>query len=286
MESPMPRLEPNNHALADYQVQFMLVEQQNKKRLLKARLEHDTNKPNDVAIDSNFGFFAQDPSLAREESRPVPQVMTPDHGDQNYKAYQTGADLSAQDGGAETIFALSDEFTYMFSECRSSDVLQILRDNWHHYSQWISGPHMSWQDPEYVVSSAQLKYQIGSYAVKSASSTMPLRETVLPAIDRQLELPDQGSLIPAVEIIDPQDADWRFLGSFGVVTIADVYYYLRCLTVISEQDRADIDQVAYIYHKIQSFYKGSEPAIQYVYCPVQGFEGAKQRSARHFLREN
>ena len=34
----------------------------------------------------------------------------------------------------------------MFHECHTSDILQLLRDNWHHYSQWIDGAHMKWQN--------------------------------------------------------------------------------------------------------------------------------------------
>jgi hypothetical protein len=288
----------SSQTLQDRQIRLMILEQQNKKLLLQARREQDNNKPNEVDLNPGGAqanlpqVYAQ--SQARERQRQAQENFpsftwpkTPIDNDGNYKADQIGADLSAQDGHAKTIFTISDEFIYMFSKCRSSDVLQILRDNWHHYSQWISGLHMSWQDPEFVVSSGKLTYQIGSCAVRSAIRTMPLRETVLPAIDRQLDRRlDQRCLIPAVEIIDPQDANWRFLGSFGVVLIADVHYYLRCLIAISEQDRADIDQVAYIYDKIQSFYRGSEPMIQYVYFPVQGFGGAKQISVRHFLGEN
>ncbi|KAF1839660.1 hypothetical protein BDW02DRAFT_486530, partial [Decorospora gaudefroyi] len=166
---------------------------------------------------------------------------------------------SAQDHDVKVVFTLSDDFIYMFSECQSSDVLQILRENWHHFSRWIDGAHMSWQDREFVASSVELKNRLGSCIVSSASGTVPLRETILPAIDPRL---DDGCIIPALDIMTPQHADWRLLGSVGVVLTADVHYYLRCLISISEHDHADIDHVAYIYDKIQSFYRVHEPIIR------------------------
>ena len=48
------------------------------------------------------------------------------------------------------IFSLSDEFNFMFRECNSSDVLQLFRDNWHHYSRWIDGVHMKWQSTDFM----------------------------------------------------------------------------------------------------------------------------------------
>jgi len=182
-------------------------------------------------------------------------------GWQHNEIHRDGDEPLAQDNQASTIFTLSEEFTYMFNECQPQDVLHILKDNWHHYSQWIDGVHMSWQDPGFVASCDQLKQSLGSCKVRSGSGTIPLRETVLPGLDRQL---DQGTPIPAVEIRDPQHTNWKPLGFFGVILVADIHYYVRCLIAIAERAHADIDHVAYIYEKIQSFYSGNEQVIQCV----------------------
>lgn len=210
------------------------------------------------------------------------QPNSPGPHNQFQNAAETEVNLPAQDKHVRTIFTLSDEFVYMFEACLSSDVLHILKDNWHHYSQWIDGAHMSWQVPEFLASSGQLKDRVGSCKVVSASGTVPLRETVLPAIDRQL---DQGVPIPAVEIMNPQHTDWKLLGSFGVILLPDVRYYLRCLVAISAQGHTDIDHVAYIYERIQSFYRENEAMLQYVFCLYYELAGAKQGSARLFLRQ-
>ncbi|KAF1996938.1 hypothetical protein P154DRAFT_607356 [Amniculicola lignicola CBS 123094] len=164
----------------------------------------------------------------------------------------------AQVSDTEDTFALSEEFTFMFRECHSSDILQLLKDNWHYYSQWIDGVHMKWQDPSFLDSSLQLKSKIGACLVQSAKGSLPLQDTVLPTIDRQL---DEGRLIPAVEITDPQHPEWTLLNYFGVIMKPDIHYYLRCLIAISDEPVPDVDNVAYIYEQIQARYKDNEELI-------------------------
>jgi hypothetical protein len=168
---------------------------------------------------------------------------------------------SAPVADAEMKFSLSEEFTFMFRECNSSDVLQLLRDNWHHYSQWIDGAHMKWQNTDFLESSTQLRNSLAACLVQSAKGFLPLQETVLPMIDRQL---DEGCLIPAVDIKDPQHPEWALLSYFGVIMKGDIHYYLRCLIAISEEHCPDLDSIAYIYEQIQARYKENETLIRYV----------------------
>ncbi|KAF2812279.1 uncharacterized protein BDZ99DRAFT_518138 [Mytilinidion resinicola] len=164
----------------------------------------------------------------------------------------------ARVGDTEKTFALSEEFTFMFRECHSSDVLQLLKDNWHYYSQWIDGVHMKWQDADFLDSSSQLKNSIGACLVQSAKGSLSLQDTVLPTIDRQL---DEGRLIPAVVIMDPQHPEWTLLNYFGVIVKPDIHYYLRCLIAISDEPVPDVDNVAYIYEQIEARYKENEELI-------------------------
>jgi hypothetical protein len=158
-------------------------------------------------------------------------------------------------------FSLSDEFSFMFRECSSSDVLHLLRDNWHHYSRWIDGGHMKWQSIEFIESSTQLKKSIAACLVQSARGPLPLQETVMPTIDPQL---DEGRLIPAVYINQPSHPEWLMLSYFGVIMKGDVHYYLRCLIAISDEHCPDIDSVTYIYEQIQARYKDNEEIVRYV----------------------
>ena len=175
---------------------------------------------------------------------------------------------SASTSDAEKTFSLSEEFTFMFRECHSSDVLQLLRDYWHHYSQWIDGAHMKWQDTGFLDSCTQLRNDLRSCLVESAKGPLPLQETVLPMIDPQL---DHGRLIPALDIQDPQHPEWTLLNYFGVIIKGDIHYYLRCLIAISEEPRPDVENVAYIYEEIQARYKENEELIRYVSHGLSGF---------------
>jgi hypothetical protein len=167
----------------------------------------------------------------------------------------------APDADTKKTFALSEEFTFMFRECHTADILQLLRDNWHHYSLWIDGAHMKWQNTDFLASSTQLRNSLGACIVQSAKGPLPLQETVLPMIDPHL---DEGCLIPAVDIKDPQLPEWTLLSYFGVIIKGDIHYYLRCLFAISEEHSPDVDSVAYIYEQIQARYKGNEELIRYV----------------------
>jgi len=167
---------------------------------------------------------------------------------------------STTGGDAEKTFNLSEEFAFMFRECHSSDVLQLLRDNWNHYFQWIDGAHMKWQNNGFLESSTKLRNSLGAYLVQSAKGSLPLQETVLPMIDPQF---DEGRLIPAVDIKEPQHPEWTLLSYFGVIIKADIHYYLRCLISISGEHCPDVDSVAYIYEQIQARYKENEGLIGY-----------------------
>jgi hypothetical protein len=157
-------------------------------------------------------------------------------------------------------FVLSEEFEFLFLHCDSSEILQLLRDEWYYYSQWIDGSHMAWQDPEFLVACNQLKARLADFSVQSAKGQLPLRELVLPTADADLD--DRCSL-PSIRISNPRHTGWNFLQVFGVVVEPNVHYYLRCLTAIAEEQHSDADNVVYIYEKLQSHWRGNSDVIRY-----------------------
>lgn len=167
---------------------------------------------------------------------------------------------NAEAARAAIIFDLSEEFRFMFRKCATIDVLQLLRDNWQHYSQWIDGAHMKWQSPDFLESSNRVKKSLRNSVVLTTSGYLPLEETVLIEIDRELK--DMCS-IPALSVEDPLHMDWRFLSHLGVSTSPDIHYYLRCLAAVSKSTGVDVDKIAHIYEKIQSRYPGNEELIRY-----------------------
>ncbi|KAH7202459.1 hypothetical protein DER44DRAFT_669606 [Fusarium oxysporum] len=160
-------------------------------------------------------------------------------------------------GDVSKIFDLSDEFTFIFRECHTRDVLQLLKDNWQHYSQWVDGAHMQWQTSEFCASSSRLKSRLGSCLVHTSSGVWPLQESVAPMLDPTLE----GELIPAVQIKDPVNPQWALLSHFGVSTKLDIHYYLRCLVATSRHSFSDVNNITYIYEQIQNRYRGNEELI-------------------------
>ena len=195
--------------LEDYQMQLMQLEQQNKNRLLMARQGQERTSPRMMSAMSSDILSPSPAAMVTspiESSRPRSpgfqrsqkdklegrgRVETA--GDANGK--ETSVDITppALVGDVEKTFALSEEFTFMFRECFSSDVLQLLRDHWQHYSQWIDGAHMKWQNSAFCKSSERLRRSLGACLVETARGLLPLQETVVPMIDPQL---DKGASYP------------------------------------------------------------------------------------------
>lgn len=64
-----------NHALQDYQMQLMLLEQQNKKRLIMARAEQDTTQSREATGPNGQPFPGNSPQGPRSGSSPNPNDM-------------------------------------------------------------------------------------------------------------------------------------------------------------------------------------------------------------------
>ena len=275
----------SNHALQDYQMQFMLLEQQNKKRLLMAREEpeqdlqysDDFSRLHNIHMGVGTGVAIDADVTVKNTEQTFEQRWEQLKGQQAaFRGFNDPQGNRPSDnlipppsiGSTQKIFILSDEFTFMFRECQSSDDLRLLRDHWQHYSQWICGAHMRWQDSDFLESIPRLKTSIENCLVKSSKGSLPLRETVMPMIDPQL---DEWQVAPALDISDPQHPEWALLNSFSVITQGDIHYYMRCLIMISGDHRPDINIVRYIYETVQARFKSNEGLIRYVSCGVSPF---------------
>lgn len=79
MRGQMPNSAGGNHALQDYQMQLMLLEQQNKKRLLLARQEQDGSTRPEVQAGIPGGAPGFAPGLSPQGSRSGPSPGPNDH---------------------------------------------------------------------------------------------------------------------------------------------------------------------------------------------------------------
>lgn len=87
-----PAAQSGNHALQDYQMQLMLLEQQNKKRLMMARQEQDNQVQRDGAPMPVMGGTGMSPSGSRSGTSPGP-------ADQMKRTPQMGAMPSSPSAG-------------------------------------------------------------------------------------------------------------------------------------------------------------------------------------------
>ncbi|KAI0435663.1 hypothetical protein F4803DRAFT_544782 [Xylaria telfairii] len=154
-------------------------------------------------------------------------------------------------------YDLSDEFKYLFQNCDSADVLQILVDNWNAYSRRRAIIDLT--APMTIRTSSQITDKIGDKIASTlvtcgTSKTdvtfkMPLRDTFLP-IDG---IVDTWSKVPRPVIRDPSHPRWHILSKFGVSVTRSVHYYLCSLQ--SMQDLSPPKKVVdHIYHVLHSQY--------------------------------
>jgi hypothetical protein len=180
----------------------------------------------------------------------------------NYRAIKSPhGSHAARESRSSFLFRLSPDFQSVIGSCRGYDVLCMLRDNWFHYSQWISGIHLKWQTEDFRRASANLKIEIGLCQLRCNRGLVTMHDAVLPGLDKELE---GCKVLLALDIEDAQNPDWSFLGHFGVVLINDINYYLRCLITISRNGRKGANFVEHIYRQIERLYDGNQRSIDTV----------------------
>lgn len=167
--------------------------------------------------------------------------------------------LSSTSGGSEEQGSrMSEEFEFIFKECKSSDVLHVLVDNWSEYSPYIQGfsPRK-----EVVVSQPKdrLKQQLREIVVECTNGMVPLRQTVLPGLDNFME---ERFSIPVLQLEDPTNHLWAILGHFGVAVKTDIYYYLSCLYEFKDKEPGR-QEMAHLYGRLQHHYDGNEGILLY-----------------------
>lgn len=154
-------------------------------------------------------------------------------------------------------FQLSAEFKYIFTHCKSADVLQIIQENWDYYASWIDASSSGKDSTACVASKQQMKTAIGSLPVSWKRGIAALKETVLPSLD---SIVDESPCVRSLVIHDHSVHQWQFLDRFGVKVKKDIGYYMRCLEAIQGSD-APRHTIAHIYEKIQNEYNNNEQSI-------------------------
>ncbi|KAI1388885.1 uncharacterized protein F4822DRAFT_443674 [Hypoxylon trugodes] len=169
--------------------------------------------------------------------------------------------VSFRGGYSKYVYHLSEEFKFLLQECTISDIIDLLHSHWKSYSPWIELDVSTTQNEEAVRSNASLIRDIGASIVQTVHGFSPLSKTVLPKLDSridELELP-----IPSLDISNSEDKTLRRrLACFGIKVENDVWYYIRCLeSICQNQGSPEYETISYIYEQIQSRYDNHESAV-------------------------
>ena len=162
-------------------------------------------------------------------------------------------------------FSLSEEFKYLFRECHTADVVQVLNDNWRTYSSWIE-PDATQPNIDRLLScKTRLLNDLKGTAVKTRNGISSLCKTIFPNLDVFLE---EQLQLPILDLEKTKNKLLRQrLGLFGVIVEADIDYYLFCLRWLANQHSPATTILCYVYEQIQSRYDGNEELIEYVDDP-------------------
>ena len=148
-------------------------------------------------------------------------------------------------GGYEpSAFSISEEFKYIFATCSSSNVLWILRENWHHYFKWIEDDHDG-QPPSR--SKTQLQQDMKDMKVECDGRRFPMSKTVMLQLDHFLR---SHPCVKTIKIHYAQNPKWGFLSVFGVSVKRDAYYYIQCLGAFHDWE-PDKGHLTYLYNDVQ-----------------------------------
>ena len=163
--------------------------------------------------------------------------------------------------GSSKTYHMSEEFEFIFKECRSSDILYVLVANWNEYCSWIEGSSSRIQGKEVSESRYRLREDIRAAIVQCSNGSVPLRETVLPGLDLFME---EHFSIPVLQLEDVSNRRWAMLSHFDVPTKPDVHYYLSCLHGMKDVNPRR-EKMGYLYERLQQHYDGNEDLIWHGY---------------------
>ena len=156
-------------------------------------------------------------------------------------------------GGQADDFQLHNDFRFLINKLPALEVLGLLRSHWKFYSQWIAPTGLraargrAYDKLKAVFVSIMVPCRDGS--------RVPLRQTYLP----RKEVLAAVSVVPAAEpafqalqVPEPDCADWDMLQHFGVMCQVEIHHLLRLLERAKETG-ASKEQVAQLYGKLETY---------------------------------
>lgn len=154
---------------------------------------------------------------------------------------------------------ISSEFRAMFAQCATSDVLQLLVENWQHYSKWIQ-PDAIGNDIDTSGRNSVVD-ELRETVVETHEGHAKLMHTVLPGLDISI---DDNNLLPTLSLNAMDNKLFKqHLPCLGVSVENDSLYYIRCLMALKEQHSPEMVTIVHIYEKLQYLLDDSNGNIEY-----------------------
>ncbi|KAF4430289.1 putative Heterokaryon incompatibility protein, partial [Fusarium austroafricanum] len=154
-------------------------------------------------------------------------------------------------------YVLSPEFEYILKSF-PSEVLLLLRHNWHLYRGWVEPVEKGQVDP-FKESREAIRTRLGSIPVACRDERdRQLNETFLPPERLSSKL---LASLPVISLPGGDYASWVFLRHLGVVIDDHVKIYFKCLHNISGKS-ASLEDAASLYNAIYHRRSGNEKLIK------------------------
>lgn len=166
------------------------------------------------------------------------------------------------------LFCLSDDFRRLMKVAPSSRVLEFLKHQWHHYSDWIGeGDERHGKGTKWEESRTRFVADMAMFRVSCLDgATAPLKSTLLP-VKRLTET--SLSLRNLLDVPKPDDPGWGFLRHFGVKAAFDTRDILRRLREMCKSS-VTLDHASQIYTELMACDPMDWETIRYYYLNLDG----------------
>jgi hypothetical protein len=148
----------------------------------------------------------------------------------------------------EAPFSIAREFETLITSYDSSEVLLLLKFHWEqYYSRWILSFEGEKSKPSWKCSREALISKISGMNAKCQLNTAhTLNKTYLP---RTGTPKDSNNIFQFLDVPEPDDPKWSFLGHLGVVVNLDTEFYLERLRRLQDSETS-VAQVSELYAEL------------------------------------
>jgi hypothetical protein len=145
-------------------------------------------------------------------------------------------------------FSLSLDFQFIIDKKSSKEILLLLRDNWHHYAQWIEAGNSRQDDIDWQNSRDSLRSQLSFMEVQCSSGIVAqLNQIFLPLSTFP---PEKSLAIPFLDVPDPDDERWKHLRHLGVVVKLAAKVFIQYLQAL-QRNGGSVGRAAEFYRQLR-----------------------------------